>query len=59
MIRDWITEAQADGLSAQRACGVLGLSPRILQRWQAADLAHPPELGSAIALAGAVAQYRP
>ena len=59
MIRDWITEAQADGLSAQRACGVLGLSPRTLQRWQAADLAHPPEPGSASPLAGAVARVPP
>lgn len=54
MIRDLITEAQADGLTAQRACGVLGLSPRTLQRWQAADRMHPAEPGSAIPLVGAV-----
>jgi putative transposase len=53
VIRDLITEAQADGLTAQRACGVLGLSPRTLQRWQADDLAHPPEPGAAVSLAGA------
>ena len=50
MIRDLITAAQADGLSAQRACGVLGLSPRTWQRWQAADLAPSPEPGGAIPL---------
>ena len=30
-----ITEAQAVGLTAQKACAVIGLSPRTLQRWQA------------------------
>ena len=48
-----ITAAQADGLSAQRACGVLGLSPRTWQRWQAADLAPSPEPGGASPLVGA------
>jgi len=56
VIRDLIIEAQADGLSAQRACGVLGLSPRTWQRWQAADRAHPPEPGSAIPRASTVAR---
>ena len=35
MIRQMITEAQAAGLTAQKACAVIGLSPRTLQRWQA------------------------
>ena len=37
MIRDLITEAQAQGLTAQQACQVIGLSPRTWQRWQAAQ----------------------
>ena len=35
MILDLIAEAQANGLTAERACQVLGLSPRTLQRWNA------------------------
>ena len=35
MILDLIAEAKADGLSTKRACEVLGLSPRTVQRWQA------------------------
>ena len=31
---DLIAAAKADGLTAERACGVLGLSPRTAQRWQ-------------------------
>jgi putative transposase len=31
---DLIAEGQADGLTTQRACEVIGLSPRTLQRWQ-------------------------
>ena len=42
MIRDLITEAQVNGLTAQQACEVIGLSPRTLQRWQAADRAVVP-----------------
>ena len=34
MIQTWIALATADGLSAKRACAVLGLAPRTLQRWQ-------------------------
>ena len=62
MIRDLIIEAQADGLSAQRACGVLGLSPRTWQRWQAADRAPRPEPDRTVPLTGAVVRvprYRP
>ena len=33
MIRALVTEAQADGLTVQQACDVIGLSPRTLQRW--------------------------
>ncbi|MEK7754755.1 MAG: hypothetical protein AAB654_22715, partial [Acidobacteriota bacterium] len=58
MIRELIAEAQVHGLTAQRACGVLGLSPRTLQRWQAANLAHRPEPSSAVPLAGAVARVQ-
>jgi transposase InsO family protein len=35
VILNLITEAKADGLPAERACAVLDLSPRTLQRWQA------------------------
>lgn len=35
MICQMITEAQAAGLTTQKACAVIGLSPRTLQRWQA------------------------
>lgn len=35
MIVDLIAEAKADGLGAKRACKVLGLSPRTVQRWKA------------------------
>jgi len=41
VIRDLITEGQADGLTAQRACEVIGLSPRTLQRWQASMASRP------------------
>ena len=34
MIRDWAAEATAQGLSEIRACEVLGLTPRTLQRWR-------------------------
>ena len=34
MIRDWVAEAATQGLSEQRACEVLGLTPRTLQRWR-------------------------
>jgi len=35
VILDLVAEAKADGLSAKRACEVLGLSPRTVQRWKA------------------------
>ena len=35
MILDLVAEANADGLPAKRACEVLGLSPRTVQRWKA------------------------
>jgi len=35
VILDLIAEAKADGLPTKRACEVLGLSPRTVQRWQA------------------------
>jgi putative transposase len=41
VIRDLITEGQADGLTAQRACKVIGLSPRTFQRWQASAVSRP------------------
>ncbi len=34
MICQIITEAQAEGLTVQKACAVIGLSPRTLQRWR-------------------------
>lgn len=34
MIRELVAEASAQGLSEQRACQVLGLTPRTLQRWR-------------------------
>jgi len=42
VILDLMTEAQADGLTAQQACAVIGLSPRTLQRWQAAGPSRSP-----------------
>jgi transposase InsO family protein len=41
VIRDLITEGQADGLTAQRACEVIGLSPRTFQRWQDSAVSSP------------------
>ena len=38
---DLIAEGQADGLTAQRACQVIGLSPRTLQRWQVPVVSCP------------------
>jgi len=35
VIVDLIAEAKADGLGVKRACKVLGLSPRTVQRWKA------------------------
>ncbi len=34
MIQAWVATATAAGLSNERACAVLGLAPRTLQRWQ-------------------------
>lgn len=48
MVLDLIAEAQAEGLSRERACEVLGLSPRTCQRWNASPVpglfASPPGL---------------
>ena len=41
MIRDLVAEAAARGLSEQRACQVLGLTPRTLQRWRQPVLTPP------------------
>jgi transposase InsO family protein len=41
VIRDLITEGQADGLTAQRACEVIGLSQRTFQRWQVSTASRP------------------
>jgi len=35
VILDLIAEAKANGLPVKRACEVLGLSPRTVQRWEA------------------------
>lgn len=40
MIQTWVASAKADGLSAQRACAVIGLSPRTLQRWRCPAQSH-------------------
>ncbi len=34
---EWVTEATKAGARQDRACAVLGLSPRTLQRWQAGE----------------------
>ncbi len=34
MILDLITDAQAEGLTLERACAVFGLAPRTIQRWR-------------------------
>ena len=54
MIQDLIAEAQVQGLTAQQACAVIGLSPRTLQRWQAADLALEPQPEAIVVLAKAL-----
>ena len=41
MILDMVAEAKADGLPEKRACEVLGLSPRTVQRWKAQRRPHP------------------
>ena len=41
MIQTWVTDARAAGLSVERACAVLGLTPRTLQRWQQPPGAKP------------------
>ena len=56
MIRALIAEAQVHGLTAQQACEVIGLSPRTLQRWQAADRALTPLPAFAVLSAVAAAQ---
>lgn len=49
-----ITEAQTAGLTAQKACAVIGLSPRTLQRWRT----PPPEVAG-VSAATALATPRP
>lgn len=34
-VRDWLAEAMGAGARQDRACAVLGLSARTVQRWQA------------------------
>jgi len=46
VILDLIAEAKADGLTTEQACGVLGLSPRTVQRWQAPVLPLPALLAT-------------
>jgi putative transposase len=41
VIVDLVAEAKAQGLPEKRACEVLGLSPRTLQRWQQPVVAEP------------------
>jgi transposase InsO family protein len=41
VILDLIGAAKADGLPTERACGVVGLSPRTIQRWQAPTPSTP------------------
>jgi len=41
----WITDAHAQGLPEQRACAILAITPRSLQRWRqppVLELAHAP-----------------
>jgi putative transposase len=54
-ILDLIAEAKADGLSVKRACDVLGLSSRTIQRWQALVQLLPAQASTA----PAVTQSRP
>jgi len=57
---DLIAAAKADGLTTERACGVLGLSPRTVQRWQAPVQPLPVLLATeGIAAAPAVMRPRP
>ena len=37
----WITAAHAQGLSEQRACAVLAITPRSLQRWRQPAVPEP------------------
>ncbi len=63
MILDLIAEAQTEGLNRERACEVLGLSPRTYQRWNtspaSARLASPPGLTVPTLDAPAVLRSRP
>lgn len=43
MIRELVADATARGLSERRACQVLGLTPRTLQRWRQPAPAPPAE----------------
>jgi len=44
VIRELVAEATAQGLSERRACQVLGLTPRTLQRWRQPISAQPVAL---------------
>jgi len=47
MILTVVANASGQGLSERRACQVLGLSPRTLQRWRQPVSAPPPPLARA------------
>ena len=59
MIRNLMTEACAAGLTTQQACAVIGLSPRTLQRWQAAARVRKPQPDPASMPARALPPTRP
>jgi len=61
VILDLIVEAKAEGLPAEQACQVIGLSPRTLQRWQIAapDSLIAPDAAVAPAALPGVPRARP
>ncbi|MDO9128886.1 MAG: integrase core domain-containing protein [Anaerolineales bacterium] len=59
MILDLIAEAQADGLSRERACEVLGLSSRTPQRWTVSPALVTSPSGLTTPLLDAPALLRP
>jgi putative transposase len=44
MILDLIRHARAEGLPTEKACQVLGLSPRTVQRWQTGPTVPPASI---------------
>jgi putative transposase len=48
MILDLITQARAAGLTTEKACQVLRLSPRTVERWQAVPCALPASVPVAV-----------